>query len=217
MSFLNRPSFRLMSAVRSVIPSSSTEYFDVLTSSGSLTGEKKLRSLVHQDGDWHRSVHVWLYSAKHNSILLQKRAACKDSFPSRWDVSCAGHLSSGESSLQAALNELQEELGVEINQSKDKLQFLTSIPRTVISQQGRFIDNEWTDVYFLPCDLDVKQFKLQEEEVQEVKWTNLQVFREELKQDQNNGKGEFVPYPDLEKYEKEVFQLLENKLNEKNQ
>lgn len=37
-----------------------TEYFDVLDPvTGQPTGEKKARHLVHKDGDWHGSVHIW--------------------------------------------------------------------------------------------------------------------------------------------------------------
>lgn len=88
------------------------EYFDVLNEIGAKTGIVKLRSHVHRDGeptspctstaehtqgahcaagDWHRSVHVWVYAQNTDSLLIQKRAACKDSWPNLWDVSAAGH------------------------------------------------------------------------------------------------------------------------------
>lgn len=60
------------------------------------------RSLVHRDGDYHRAVHVWIYSESTQELLLQKRADCKASWPGKWDISSAGHISSGESSLLTA-------------------------------------------------------------------------------------------------------------------
>ena len=45
----------------------------------------------YHTGDWHRSVHVWVYAQDADSLLIQKRAACKESWPSLWDVSAAGH------------------------------------------------------------------------------------------------------------------------------
>lgn len=60
------------------------------------------RRLVHRDGDYHRAVHVWVYSESTQELLLQKRADCKASWPGKWDISSAGHISAGESSLLTA-------------------------------------------------------------------------------------------------------------------
>jgi len=61
-----------------------------------------LRSEVHRDGDYHRAVHVWIYSESTGELLLQRRADCKDSWPGKWDISSAGHISAGDSSLFSA-------------------------------------------------------------------------------------------------------------------
>ncbi|RWW44042.1 hypothetical protein BHE74_00050230, partial [Ensete ventricosum] len=68
------------------------------------TSKKKSTStsLVHRDGDYHRAVHVWIYSESTQELLLQKRADCKDSWPGQWDISSAGHISAGDSSLLSA-------------------------------------------------------------------------------------------------------------------
>jgi hypothetical protein len=57
-------------------------------------GATKRRGDVHRDGDWHRSVHVWLVDGD-GRLLLQQRSVHKDTFPGRWDVSAAGHISAG--------------------------------------------------------------------------------------------------------------------------
>lgn len=57
---------------------------------------------VHKDGDYHRSVHVWIFAEKTQELLLQLRAECKDSWPGYWDISSAGHISAGDSSLVSA-------------------------------------------------------------------------------------------------------------------
>ena len=62
------------------------------------------RSSVHQNALWHNSVHIWIVSPSSPSsgrssssndaeILLQKRSSTKDTFPNRYDISCAGHVS----------------------------------------------------------------------------------------------------------------------------
>ena len=42
-------------------------------------------------GDWHRAVHVWIFVQSTANVLIQKRAACKESWPNLWDISAAGH------------------------------------------------------------------------------------------------------------------------------
>ena len=79
------------------------------------TGVARPRGLVHESGDWHRSVHVWMYTES-GMLLLQKRAEGKDTFPGRWDVSVAGHVTSGDSVLATALKEVREELGIAITE-----------------------------------------------------------------------------------------------------
>lgn len=59
------------------------ELFDVLDENGHKTGKTKERSQVHRDGDWHRAVNIWVIN-DHDEVLLQKRAAHKDSWPGYW-------------------------------------------------------------------------------------------------------------------------------------
>lgn len=61
-----------------------------------------IRNLVHQDGDYHRAVHVWIYAESTGELLLQKRSDNKDSWPGQWDISSAGHISAGDTSLDTA-------------------------------------------------------------------------------------------------------------------
>ncbi|KAB2077162.1 hypothetical protein ERO13_A06G076350v2 [Gossypium hirsutum] len=82
------------------------EYLDVLTKIGKKIDKKiggsKPRGDVHRDGDYHKAVHVWIFTESTQELLLQKRADCKDSWPGLWDISSAGHISAGDSSLITA-------------------------------------------------------------------------------------------------------------------
>lgn len=60
------------------------------------------RNDVHRDGNYHRAVHVWIHAERTQELLLQKRADCKESWPGQWDISSAGHISAGDSSLVSA-------------------------------------------------------------------------------------------------------------------
>jgi isopentenyldiphosphate isomerase len=93
------------------------EYLDILDPQGNQTGKNCLKSVAHQEGYYHATVHVWFYTNDHK-ILLQKRGSNKKTYPNYWDVSVAGHVHAGESIKDAALREVEEEIGLTI-QEKD--------------------------------------------------------------------------------------------------
>ena len=59
----------------------------------------------------HRVAHVLVHNTA-GELLLQKRSQSKFIQPGRWDTSVGGHLEPGEGYEQAALRELNEELGI---------------------------------------------------------------------------------------------------------
>lgn len=68
------------------------------------------KTQAHQEGHWHKSVHLWIMNGK--NVLLQLRAPQKKSFPNKWDISVAGHVDAGETPLPTVQREFQEELGI---------------------------------------------------------------------------------------------------------
>jgi len=89
----------------------SEEIFEIVDDEGRVIGTAP-RSRCHGDPSLaHRSVHVFVFNTS-GDLYLQKRSARKDVQPGKWDTSVGGHLCPGESYLNAALRELEEELGV---------------------------------------------------------------------------------------------------------
>ena len=154
-----------------------TELFDVLDENGNKTGIIKSREDVHRDGDWHRTVHIWIVNNQ-DEILLQKRSPNKDSYPNMWDISCAGHLSAGDSSLIGAIRELREELGLDITSSQLRL---IGQRKKFGKTNKTFINNEFSDVYLLYLPSEINIFQLQKEEVSAVKFISLHEFRNMIK------------------------------------
>lgn len=71
------------------------------------------RAACHADPSLvHPSVHVVVLAP--GGMLWQLRGPYKDTAPGAWDHACSGHVGVGESPDQAALRELQEELGVRV-------------------------------------------------------------------------------------------------------
>ncbi len=92
-----------------------TEHFDIYTRDGTHLGVKD-RDAVHRDGDWHRSIHIWIVRPTERALLIQRRAPDKDTWPGYWDASVGGHLSAGES-YEDAYREIEEELGITVDPS----------------------------------------------------------------------------------------------------
>jgi isopentenyl-diphosphate delta-isomerase len=86
------------------------EYFETFSADGSPLGLVP-RHHVHQQGLWHKSAHVFLFTSD-GDLYLQRRAADKDLYANLWDYSVGEHLTPGETYHDAALRGLQEELGV---------------------------------------------------------------------------------------------------------
>jgi isopentenyldiphosphate isomerase len=150
------------------------EYLDILTPAGEPTGESKPRKEVHRDGDWHRAVHAWIMNSA-GELLIQRRAPEKESNPHKWDVSAAGHVSAGETSLEAVVKETREELGVDLPATA--FRHLFTVRQSAHHRSGTFIDNEFHDVYLIQTDLSLAAFTVQPGEVAELRYEALTVWR----------------------------------------
>ena len=87
------------------------EYIDIFDENNNPTGEVKEKTQAHEDGNFHRTAHIWIMNDK-KELLLQKRSTTKKSHPNCWDISGAGHIMAGESVIDGAIRELKEELGI---------------------------------------------------------------------------------------------------------
>lgn len=150
------------------------EYFDEATETGEKTGNVYSRQDTHKYGYRHNVVHIWLVNSK-NQILLQKRSAEKESYPNMWEVSCSGHISAGDDNLAAAKRELEEELGIEVDEKDIEFAFMYNI---YADENSSFKNNENAYVYVVRTDKEVQDFNLQEDEVSAVKYFELDELAE---------------------------------------
>jgi len=91
------------------------ELFDVVDEHDRVIRQAPRRE-VHARGWLHRAVHVLVFNHE-GELFLQKRSMTKDKSPGLWDSSCSGHLDAGEDYDQAAWRELQEEIGLKLDQA----------------------------------------------------------------------------------------------------
>lgn len=112
---------------------------------GWLEGSKK-KSGVHRDGDWHATVHVYIFD-KDGRVLLQRRSQKKKASGGRLEASLGGHVNANESVSEAALREAKEELGISLSPKRlHRVSKINGIKRSYPSKAGQ--NNEFSTVFF---------------------------------------------------------------------
>lgn len=170
------------------------EMFDVFDKYGNHLGVKP-KSFCHSEnpGVFHKPVWIWIFNSN-KQILVQKRAPTKKFMPNKWDGSATGHVCAGKTSLDGCVREVYEELGLTFKESD--FIFLGEFPAPEVWELGQ--------VYCLKSDIPSNNMKLQENEVSEVKWLELNEFETLLMSE------EFLPYSN--EYKTWVIQTLKSKV-----
>jgi len=155
------------------------ELLDVLDENGIKTGQILPRSEIHKNGLWHRAIVVAIVNEK-NQILLQQRSSNKDKNANMWDISAAGHLSTGQDSLAAATREISEEVTVSIGYTVEvkDFRFMFSFRKQQVFEEN-FIENQFYDFFILRQNgLNADNLKFQKSEVQSIKFVNITELNE---------------------------------------
>lgn len=169
------------------------EYIDIFDENNNPTGKIKEKVKAHEEGDFHRTAHVWIINDK-NELLLQKRSANKKSHPNCWDISGAGHIKAGEIVIDGAIRELKEELGVEAEE-KD-LQYIATIKSTKNPK-----NMEFAYVYLLRCNKKIEEYTFEDDEVSEVKYV---LYKDLEKMVEEKAEGLLIHKEEFEK----LFQYI---------
>ena len=165
------------------------ELLDLYTETGEQTENTETRKNIHKLGLWHKTAQLWILNSK-NELLLQFRSPHKDCFPSCWDVSSAGHIPAGESSINSAVRELEEELGLQA--TVNDIEHIFSIKESFTCKRTGAVDNEIADVFLLRRDVESSELNFSDQEVVDVKWVNVN----KLWQEYINNRQDFVPHDD---------------------
>ena len=67
---------------------------------------------AHRKGELHRAFSVFIFNTK-GELLMQQRALEKYHSGGLWTNTCCSHPRKGETTLNAALRRMQEEMGIE--------------------------------------------------------------------------------------------------------
>lgn len=154
------------------------ELLDIYTKDGKYVGIMSREECHKKDCIYyHKPAWTWVYNDK-KEILVQKRASCKKTLPNYWDMPCAGHVDAGEDTIDGVIREAKEEIGLILN--KEDCKFMFEYLEEDCHEIGQ--------VYFVKSNKAIEEFKLQIEEVSEIKWLNFDEFKKLLYSDK------WVPY-----------------------
>ncbi|MBY0476836.1 MAG: isopentenyl-diphosphate Delta-isomerase [Chitinophagaceae bacterium] len=125
---------------------------------------------AHEKALLHRAFSIFLFN-KNGQMLLQKRAATKYHSPSLWTNACCSHPAPGETTEQAALRRLKEELGITAQLTK-AFHFTYKA-----AFDNGLTEHEFDHVFIGEYD---GELFLNEEEVSEVDYKPMAVIKEEI-------------------------------------
>jgi isopentenyldiphosphate isomerase len=131
---------------------------------------------AHEKEQWHKNAHIWVTDGK--NVLVQLRSPQKRIFPNKWDISAAGHFGLGDTPLECAKREWEEELGLpwEFGDVEANLVKAWGLCNGVPMYEHVYF-------FFVKGKPDISKAKFQKEEVAEVKWLPFEEFKRQIKTD----------------------------------
>lgn len=137
------------------------EMIDIYDAHRNRIGRTCERGTQMKEGEYRLVVYAWLLNRK-NEVLLTRRHPSKV-WGGYWECT-AGHVQAGENSLEGALRELREEVGVEAD-----------------GQDGILIRQEtdgsvFVDMWLFHTETPAENLILQPSEVTDAKWAGRQEY-----------------------------------------
>lgn len=159
------------------------ELWDIYDSNRNKTGKTLERGQPMKQDEYHLVIHAWIQNSE-GKWLISKRSPNKH-YPNMWEPT-GGSALAGEESITAALREVKEELGIELDPKNGYLF------QTAVRQYRNFPD--FLDIWVFRHDYPVEDVVLQPGETCDAKWATSDEILEKEKN------GEFIPlntYPYL--------------------
>lgn len=128
---------------------------------GNLTGRTVERGKPMKSDEFHLVVHVWIKN-DNGQYLITKRIPNKPA-PNMWETT-GGSAITGDGSLQAALREVREEIGIELNPENGRRLFR-------LKRQHEDAP-DFVDVWLFNESVKLENIKMQPDEVNDAKWAS---------------------------------------------
>lgn len=134
------------------------ELWDIYDENRMKTGRQHERGKPVPAGDYHLVVTILIVNSRHE-VLVTKRHPDKQ-YPNMWECP-GGSVLTGEDSLEGALREVKEEIGIDLSGSCGEM----------IKSERR--NHDFKDVWLFHHDFDIAETVLQPEEVIGAKWVTI--------------------------------------------
>lgn len=156
------------------------EYLDLYDENRNFTGKKIKRSDKKniEKCNYYTIVLIFIENDE-GKFLIQKTSLEKGSV---W-ATTGGHVKAGQSSKEAIIEEVREELGIDISNYDFKL---------IMTKK---FNQVFVDAYYLKKNIDVKDIILQDEEVEVIKWLSIKEIEKLIQENSfRNSNVEFLNY-----------------------
>ena len=152
------------------------EIWDLYDENRKLVGIDHIRGEIIPDDCYHLVVHVWIKNSE-GKYLISQRSKTRKMHPLMWEC-VGGSVLKGESSVDGALREVEEEVGLKLKEEDGKL---------ISSEVRKFVGNERfsdiLDIWLFDYDGEVDLSKSTTDEVSQIKW----MTKDEVKRIYNEG------------------------------
>ena len=147
------------------------EIWDLYNENREFLGKDHIRGEQLPIDGYHLVVHVWIRNSK-GQYLISQRSANRPTYPLMWEC-VDGSVVKGEDSLQGALREAKEAVGIDLLPEKGQV-VLSDIKKI---EFGKVV-NKIVDVWLFDYDGEVDLSNATTDEVAQVAWTNREQIKE---------------------------------------
>ena len=155
----------------------------IVDKNDNVVGHKDRGTLNEED--IYRVSALWITNSK-KEILLARRHKNKSHHPRRWGPAVAGTVDEGESYKENIIKEAEEELGLK-----------NIDPAIGLKREAKEKYHHFTQWYTMVLDEDISYFKIQEDEVEEIKWWAKEDLKTELEAHPENFLPQMKYYLDI--------------------
>lgn len=146
------------------------EVWDLYDENKNVTGKYCIRGEKIPDNYYHLVVHIWIKNDK-GEYLISQRSEKKDRYPLMWECS-GGAVIKGETSIEGAIREVKEEVGIDLEEKNGKM---------VFSKIREFHNgekfNDIMDVWLFKYNGEVDLKNATTDEVNDFKWMKKEEIR----------------------------------------
>lgn len=157
------------------------ELWDIVDEHGNRTGRFHERGKPMAPGDYHPSVSVWIVNGRGEFLISRRAPAPGRHAVGMWETT-GGAVVAEEESLDAALREVREELGLSLEPEQGRVYKSYTWPHS--SGDGA----AYITVWIFRKEADLADVVLQPEETSDVMWADAETIRAMM------AGGRFIPF-----------------------